>query len=119
MLGKNRHSPDILATFHGKNVDKTFFVVFPDPTDQERAQSAYIIHTCLQHCLLSLSPPQRPLYVARRWGERKRKRAGHDGKGKEREERPLPIVPHALSVFQLVSFFIGISSWSLCVGESY
>ena len=31
------HSPDILETFHGKNVDKMFFCCIP--TDQERAQS--------------------------------------------------------------------------------
>ena len=37
------------------------------------------------------------------WGERKRERAGHDGKGEERTEDfrlfPLPIAPRALSIF--------------------
>ena len=35
-----------------------------------------------------VSPPQRPLCVAGRLGERKRKRAGRDGKGKEKREIP-------------------------------
>ena len=33
-----------------------------------------------------LSPPQRPLFVVTRLRRRKRKRAGHDGKGKEIRE---------------------------------
>ena len=36
----------------------------------------------------SPSPPQRPLVLWRGWGERKRERAGHDGKGKERGRVP-------------------------------
>ena len=41
------------------------------------------------------------------WGERKRERAGHDGKGEERREArrfPLPIVPRALSIFSIILF---------------
>ena len=57
-----------------------------------------------------LSPPQKPLCV-----ERKRKRAGHDGKGKQREEAftrlfPLSIVPWALSIFLLLLFLLGYPS---------
>ena len=62
--------------------------------------------------ILILFPLHRPLCVAGRLGERKRKRAGHDGKGKKRNLFPLPIVPLALAIF------IGIASGSLCGGES-
>ena len=58
------------------------------------------------------------------WGERKRERKGHDGKGKERRETsgsrlfPLPVVPCALSiVFFDYCFFIWIASGSFCGGE--
>ena len=48
------------------------------------------------------------------WGERKRERKGHDGKGKERRETsgsrlfPLPVVPRALSIvfFRLLLFYM-------------
>ena len=46
------------------------------------------------------------------WGEGKRKRAGDDGKGKERKRGlsachfPLPIVPRALSFFRLLQFLL-------------
>ena len=55
------------------------------------------------------------------WGERKRERAGHDGKGEERREArrfPLPIVPRALSIFSIIDILMGIPSGSLCGGES-
>ena len=51
ILEKFEHSPDILAIFHGKNVDKTFFCCIP--TDQVRAQSDYMLQQCLEYCLLS------------------------------------------------------------------
>ena len=58
------------------------------------------------------------------WGERKRERKGHDGKGKERRETsgsrlfPLPVVPRALSiVFFDYCYFIWIASGSFCGGE--
>ena len=54
------------------------------------------------------------------WGERKRERAGHDGKGEERREArrfPLPIVPRALSIFSIIDILMGIPSGSLCGGE--
>ena len=58
------------------------------------------------------------------WGERKRERKGHDGKGKERRETsgsrlfPLPVVPYALSiVFFDYCYFIWIASGSFCGGE--
>ena len=46
------------------------------------------------------------------WGERKRERAGHDGKGEERREAslfplPLPIVPRALSIIVDYWYFDG------------
>ena len=52
---------------------------------------------------LSTSPLLRGLFVLwGGWGERKRERAGHDGKGEERTEDfrlfPLPIAPRALSI---------------------
>ena len=54
------------------------------------------------------------------WGERKRERSGHDGKGKERREAPafslFPSSPAPLSIFSIIA--IGIISWSLCGGES-
>ena len=91
ILEQFENLPDILATFHGKNVDKTFLLYSYRP--RGGSVRSVVLHKCLEHCLLSLSPPQRPLYVARRLGERKRESTGHDGKGEEREERPLPIVP--------------------------
>ena len=43
------------------------------------------------------------------WGERKRERAGHDGKGEERREAPalslFPLPPSALSIFFRFLFF--------------
>ena len=44
------------------------------------------------------------------WEEGENKRAGHDGKGKERKGVgsrlfPLPIVPRALSNFRLLQYF--------------
>ena len=54
--------------------------------------------------------------------KKKRERAGHDWKGKERRAFsrlfPLPIVPRALSIFFDYCYFIGIPSGSLCGGES-
>ena len=53
------------------------------------------------------------------WGERKRERARHDGKGKERRQAPA-FVPCALSIFSITAIFIyiiGIPSGSLCGGE--
>ena len=52
MLEQFEQSPDILATFHSKNVDKTFFF-FCNPNDKEKAQSAHIQQQCLELCLLS------------------------------------------------------------------
>ena len=69
--------------------------------------------------ILILFPLHRPLCVAGRLGERKRKRAGHDGKGKKRNLFPLPIVPLALAIFSIIAIFIGIASGSLCGGESH
>ena len=58
--------------------------------------------------LLYLSPPQRPLCVVGRLGERKRERAGHDGKGEERTEAPavslFPSSPARFPVFRLFYF---------------
>ena len=53
---------------------------------------------------LSIPPLRRGRFVLwGGWGERKRERAGHDGKGEERTEDfrlfPLPIAPRALSMF--------------------
>ena len=62
-----------------------------------------------------LSPPQRPLCVVGRLGERKRERARHDGK--EEGRFPLPIVPRALSIFSIIAILMGIPSGSLCGGE--
>ena len=56
------------------------------------------------------------------WGERKRERAGHDRKGKERRDFrlvPFPIFPRALSIFPIIANFIGIPSRSLSGGESH
>ena len=47
------------------------------------------------------------------WGERKRERAGHDGKGE------VPIVPCALSIFSIIDILMGIPTGSLCGGERY
>ena len=70
-----------------------------------------------------LSPPQKPLCVEeeRLGGKKKKERARHDGKGKQRREAfshlfPLPIVPWALSVFPLLLMLIGIPIGNLCGG---
>ena len=45
------------------------------------------------------------LYCREGWKERKRKRAGDDGKGKEKNYLfPLPIAPRALSIFLFLLF---------------
>ena len=67
--------------------------------------------------ILILFPLHRPLCFAWRLGERKRKRAGKDGKGKKRSFFPLPIVPLALAIFSIIAIFIGIAIGSLCGGE--
>ena len=57
------------------------------------------------------------LFVSKEgWGEKKRKRARDDGKGKERKRGlfPLPIVPRALAIFLIIAIFrIGILNGSL------
>ena len=65
--------------------------------------------------VIRLSPPQRPLFVVGKLGERKRERARHDGKGEGRF--PLPIVPSALSIFSIIAILMGIPSGSVCGGE--
>ena len=54
-------------------------------------------------------------------GERKRERAGHDGKGKERREAPafslFPSSPARFLIFSIIAIFIGIPSGSLCGGK--
>ena len=64
--------------------------------------------------ILILFPLHRPLCFSGRLGERKRKRAGKDGKGKKRSLFPLPIVPLALAFFFffwlfLLGYLAGIS----------
>ena len=63
------------------------------------------------------------------WGERKRERAGHDGKGEERrrekreERREAPAVslfpssPARFLFLSIIDILIGIPSGSLCGGE--
>ena len=70
-----------------------------------------------------LSPLQKPLCVEeeRLGGKKKKERARHDGKGKQRREAfshlfPLPIVPWALSVFPLLLMLIEIPIGNLCGG---
>ena len=56
------------------------------------------------------------------WGERKRERAGHDGKGEERREAPaVSLFPSFLARFlflSIIDILMGIPSGSLCGGES-
>ena len=56
------------------------------------------------------------------WGERKRERAGHDGKGEERREAPavslFPSSPARFLFLSIIDILIGIPSGSLCGGES-
>ena len=58
------------------------------------------------------------------WGEKKRARAGHNGKEKERRETPafslFPSSParFLFFFFSIIAIFIGIPSGSLCGGES-
>ena len=53
-------------------------------------------------------------------GERKRERAGHDGKGKERREAffRFPSSPGRFLFFHLYCYFFEIPSGSLCGGET-
>ena len=56
------------------------------------------------------------------WGERKRKRAGNHGKGKEKREfPPFPSShrPRRSFYFSIIAILIGIPSGSLCGGESW
>ena len=60
----------------------------------------------------NLSPPQRPLCVHKEAGEReKRKRAGDDGKGKEKKRDShlfsFPIFPSVLAIFRSLLFLLG------------
>ena len=52
------------------------------------------------------------------WGERKRERARHDGKGKERREAPafslFPFSRAHFLIFPIIAILIGIPSGSLC-----
>ena len=55
------------------------------------------------------------------WGERKRERAGQDGKGEERREAPavalFPSSPARFPIFSIIDILMGIPSGSLCGGE--
>ena len=55
------------------------------------------------------------------WGERKRERAGHDGKGEERREAPavslFPSFPARFLFLSIIDILMGIPSGSLCGGE--
>ena len=54
-------------------------------------------------------------------GEKKRKRAGHDGKGKDRRQASPPFPsshrPPRAFYFSIIAIFIGVPSGSLCGGE--
>ena len=54
------------------------------------------------------------------WGERKRERAGHDGKGEERREAVslFPSSPSRFLFLSIIDILMGIPSGSLCGGES-
>ena len=63
---------------------------------------------------------RRGLFVSKEgWGEKKRKRAWDDGKGKERKRGlfPLPIVPRRLLFFFIIAILLGIPNGSLCGRE--
>ena len=63
-----------------------------------------------------LNPPQRPLCVL----EREKMKVGGGkwmGRGKGSFLFPLAIVYHALTIFKLLPFFLGIPSVCLCRGE--
>ena len=54
------------------------------------------------------------------WGERKRERAGHDGKGEERREAAVSLFPSSPARFlflSIIDILMGIPSGSLCGGE--
>ena len=74
-----------------------------------------IISDCVKP---TLSPLQRPLCVAERLRERKKKGAEHDGKGQE-IERPFPssYCPPRAFYFSIIAIFIWIPSGILCGGE--
>ena len=58
--------------------------------------------------LLTLSSAEASLYHREGWRERKRKRAGDDGKGKEKNRLfPFSIAPRALSIFRFLLFLLG------------
>ena len=65
---------------------------------------------------ISLSP-QKPLLCCRvrGWGERKRERSGHDGKGKNRRDAQ---GKGNAFYFSIIAIFIGKSNGSLCGGDS-
>ena len=90
--------------------------------------------SCARACLLSyltapLSSAEASLYCGEAfvlwggWGERKRERAGHDGKGEERREAPavslFPSSPARFLFLSIIDILMGIPSGSLCGGERY
>ena len=70
----------------------------------------------------SIPPPQRPLCVVGRLGRKKKtaRRVQWEGERENRGSRLFPflIFLGALSIFSIIAVFIGISSRSLCGGES-
>ena len=58
--------------------------------------------------LVTLSYAEASLYRREDWRERKRKRAGDDGKGKEKNCLfPFSIAPRGLSIFRFLLFLLG------------
>jgi len=76
----------------------------------------YLFDKRLWFCPLQLSPPQSPLCIVGRTGEREKEIArGTMGRGKRRSSRlfALPIVPLRAFYFSVIAIFIGIPSETL------
>ena len=77
--------------------------------------------TASSFAVLPLSSAETALRCREVGGERKRERAGHDGKGKKRREAPafslFPSFPRAF-YYLIIAIFIGMPCGSICGGES-
>jgi len=86
---------------------------------QTRIRKEFIQDRLVTRASTSLSSAETSLLLWGGWGERKRKRAGHDGKWKERREAPAPSPSshrpqRAFYFHSIIAIFIGIPSGNLC-----
>ena len=78
-----------------------------------------IVHTIRTGLLLCLSPLHGDLFVLQGgWGQRRRKRSQHNGRGERKEARLLPFSSSHCPLSAFYCLIIGIPSGNLCRGKS-